>query len=77
VHESSIAHAASRYLTTREAAGLLRLSHRTLEKHRVIGGGPRFHKFGRRVLYALEDLESWANARSFEMTSDFDAATSR
>ena len=59
-----------RYLTNDEAAAYLRLSPRTLEKHRVIGGGPRFRKFGRRVLYAIEDLETWANGRACEMTSD-------
>ena len=58
------------YLTNDEAAAFLRLSPRTLEKQRVIGGGPRFRKFGRRVMYALADLEAWADARSFEMTSD-------
>ena len=31
-----------RYLTNDEAAEYLRLSPRTLEKQRVIGGGPRF-----------------------------------
>ena len=62
--------AQSRYLTTDEAAAFLRLSPRTLEKQRVIGGGPRFHKFGRRVMYALSDLEAWADARSFEATCD-------
>lgn len=61
---------AARYLTNDEAAAFLRLSPRTLEKQRVIGGGPRFRKFGRRVLYAIDDLEAWADARSFEMTSD-------
>jgi hypothetical protein len=60
----------ARYLTNTEAAEFLRLSPRTLEKQRVIGGGPRFRKFGRRVMYALSDLEAWADARSFEMTSD-------
>ena len=60
----------ARYLTNDEAAGFLRLSPRTLEKQRVIGGGPRFRKFGRRVMYAIEDLERWADARSFDMTSD-------
>lgn len=60
----------ARYLTNNEAASYLRLSPRTMEKQRVLGGGPRFRKFGRRVLYALEDLDAWANARSFEMTSD-------
>lgn len=62
--------AGSRYFTNSEAAEYLRLSPRTLEKLRVIGGGPRFRKFGRRVRYALGDLEAWAGARSFEMTSD-------
>ncbi len=60
----------SRYLTNDEAAAFLRLSPRTLEKQRVIGGGPRFRKFGRRVMYALSDLEAWADARSFEATCD-------
>jgi excisionase family DNA binding protein len=66
-----------RYLTNKEAAAFLRLSPRTLEKLRVEGGGPRFHKFGRRVLYAVDDLESWANARSFGMTCDVDLTTTR
>ncbi len=61
---------APRYLTNSEAAAFLRLSPRTLEKQRVIGGGPRFHKFGRRVMYALADLEAWTSARSFETTFD-------
>ncbi|HCL2614070.1 TPA: helix-turn-helix domain-containing protein, partial [Pseudomonas aeruginosa C40A] len=46
-----------RYLTNDEAAEYLRLSPRTLEKQRVIGGGPRFRKFGRRVMYAVADLD--------------------
>jgi hypothetical protein len=58
------------YLTNAEAAAWLRLSPRTLEKLRVIGGGPRFRKLRRRVVYALADLEVWSNSRAFEMTSD-------
>lgn len=64
------AYPAPRYLTNNEAAAFLRLSPRTLEKQRVIGGGPRFHKFGRRMMYALTDLEAWASERSFETTFD-------
>ena len=75
--QSQISPAAARYLTNDEAADFLRLSPRTLEKQRVIGGGPRFRKFGRRVVYAIDDLEAWANTRSFEMTSDPDYATVR
>nr|WP_321273472.1 DUF2274 domain-containing protein [Alcaligenes faecalis] len=58
------------YLTNDEAADYLRLSPRTLEKQRVIGGGPKFRKFGRRVMYAVADLDTWADARSFDATSD-------
>lgn len=61
---------ASRYLSNDEAADFLKLSPRTLEKQRVVGGGPKFRKFGRRVVYAIEDLETWANARSCDTTSD-------
>jgi hypothetical protein len=60
----------ARYLTNDEAAAHLRLSPRTLEKQRVQGGGPRFRKFGRRVMYALADLDVWADGNVFEMTSD-------
>lgn len=60
----------SRYLTNDEAAEYLRLSPRTLEKQRVIGGGPKFRKFGRRVMYAASDLDAWADQRSYEATSD-------
>ena len=63
-----------RYLTNDEAAEYLRLSPRTLEKQRVIGGGPRFRKFGRRVMYAVADLDAWAADRSFETTSDPESA---
>ena len=59
-----------RYLTNDEAADYLRLSPRTLEKQRVLGGGPKFRKFGRRVMYAVADLDAWATDRSFESTSD-------
>jgi hypothetical protein len=66
-----------RYLTNDEAAAYLRLSPRTLEKQRVIGGGPRFRKFGRRVMYAIADLDAWADARSFEATFDPEYAAHR
>ncbi len=58
------------FLTNDEAAAFLRLSPRTLEKQRVLGGGPRYRKFGARVVYAIEDLRRWADSRAFGMTSD-------
>jgi hypothetical protein len=59
-----------RYLTNKEAAEFLNLSPRTLNKQRVYGGGPLFHKFGRRVVYGIADLEAWASTRACERTSD-------
>ena len=58
------------FLTNDEAAAFLRLSPRTLEKQRVLGGGPRYRKFGTRVLYAVGDLRTWADGRAYGMTSD-------
>jgi hypothetical protein len=58
------------YLTNEEAAIFLKLSPRTLEKQRVRGDGPRFHKFGRRVVYAIVDLERWANERVCSSTAE-------
>ena len=63
-------HPTPRFLNNTQAAGYLNLSPRTLEKQRVIGGGPRFRKFGRRVLYALVDLDAWADGRRCTSTSD-------
>jgi hypothetical protein len=63
-----------RFLTTLEAATYLRISIRTLEKCRYLGGGPRFRKFGRIVRYTTADLDEWTKARSFEMTSDYEHA---
>jgi hypothetical protein len=60
----------SPFYSNEEAAAFLNLSPRTLEKLRVVGGGPRFRKFGRRVFYALGDLEEWAALRICDSTSD-------
>lgn len=59
-----------RYLRTPEAARFLGLSGRTLEKHRTYGTGPTYRKIGGRVVYALEDLQAWAERGSKTSTSD-------
>lgn len=46
-------------LTTTEVAERLRLSQATLANWRVKGEGPRFVKFGRRVLYPLAEIEAF------------------
>jgi predicted DNA-binding transcriptional regulator AlpA len=59
-----------RYLRTPEAARFLGLSGRTLEKHRTYGTGPRYRKIGGRVVYALDDLQSWVSTGAKQSTSD-------
>ena len=46
-----------RLLTQAEAAEILRLSQRTLERFRVSGLGPRFIKAGHSVRYREADLD--------------------
>ena len=58
------------YLRTPDAARLLCLSARTLEKHRCFGTGPAYHKLGGRVVYAVEDLQAWADRGHRRSTSD-------
>jgi excisionase family DNA binding protein len=58
-----------RLLTQSDAAKLLRLSERTLERLRLQGGGPLFVKAGRAVRYRESDLETWIAARVVSSTS--------
>jgi hypothetical protein len=57
-------------LTTMEAARLLSLSPRTLERLRLSGDGPRYCKLRRSVRYRQADLELWANQNSVASTSE-------
>ena len=59
-----------RLLRTNEAASWLGLSGRTLEKHRTYGTGPSYRKIGGRVVYALDDLQTWANRGARTSTTD-------
>jgi len=66
-----------RLLVTVEAARILRLSPRTLERLPVQGTGPRFRKAGpglrARVLYHPEDLRDWISKR-FASTSEYSSS---
>ena len=59
------------YVTTPEAAKLLHVSARTLERRRSRGDGPRFRKAGRRVLYRIDEIEAWLAGNSFGSTSEY------
>jgi predicted DNA-binding transcriptional regulator AlpA len=59
-----------RLLRTNEAAHWLGLSGRTLEKHRTFGTGPSYRKIGGRVVYALNDLQTWADRGARTSTTE-------
>ena len=57
-------------LTQDEAAELLKLSVRTVERLRTSGGGPKFLKIRNSVRYRLEDVQSWVTSRLVGSTSE-------
>ncbi|WP_395697802.1 helix-turn-helix transcriptional regulator [Methylocella sp.] len=49
-----------RFVDTETAARYLALSAHTLECYRSLGDGPAYHRFGKWVRYAVDDLDAWA-----------------
>lgn len=52
------------YLTTAEAAALLRCNEWTLRHYRQDGTGPPSVKLGAKVLYRRSDIDAWADAQA-------------
>jgi hypothetical protein len=59
------------YHSTRDAAARLSIGASTLKKLRINGGGPAFHRIGRRVVYSSDILDEWAKRATFESTSEY------
>ena len=57
-------------LTVKQAAAYIPCGVGTLNKLRVIGGGPRYTKPAGRVLYDTRDLDQWIEASARSSTSD-------
>ncbi len=57
-------------LTEQQAAALLHVSVKCLQGWRSRGGGPRYHKLGRCVRYAVPDLEAFVQDAVRRSTSD-------
>lgn len=61
-----------RILREREAARLLGVSHRTLQRWRYVGGGPSFVRCGQRAVgYRLGVLLAWIEGRTHRSTSQY------
>ncbi|QRI63611.1 helix-turn-helix domain-containing protein [Shinella sp. PSBB067] len=56
-------------LRTPQAAKYLNISASTLNKLRLVGGGPRYAKLGKSVVYDPADLDAWVEANRRTSTS--------
>ncbi|WAC49769.1 helix-turn-helix domain-containing protein [Asticcacaulis sp. SL142] len=70
VERAERARKGSPFLNTAQAAHYIGLSHRTLEKMRTHGTGPRFRKHGRYVRYHIKDLDDWSRGEGRISTSE-------
>lgn len=57
--EAAMAASRREYLPVEGAAAFLGLSKQQLDLWRMKGGGPAFHRVGRKVLYAVADLRGF------------------
>lgn len=60
----------SPFITTIEAARILKLSPRTLEKLRQRGEGPEYFKIGNRVFYTNQTVGVWSVSKVRKSTFD-------
>ena len=60
----------SKRLQVNEAAEYVGVNFRYLEKLRTAGGGPRFIKLPRKVLYDTADLDRWLEFKKQSLTAD-------
>jgi predicted DNA-binding transcriptional regulator AlpA len=62
-------------LSQKQAAQILGLSVRTLERHRLAGTGPRYARLGRLIRYRKCDLAEWVHDALRTSTSHFVVST--
>jgi excisionase family DNA binding protein len=62
-------------LTQDEAAELLKLSVRTMERLRTSGRGPKFMRLGNSIRYRIDHVEAWLASRLRGSTSEGLAAS--
>jgi predicted DNA-binding transcriptional regulator AlpA len=58
------------HLDAVEAAKYMRLSRRRMDRYREDGNGPRFRKFGAKVVYTIADLDAWSAERVHQATDE-------
>jgi hypothetical protein len=58
-----------KYGSEAEVEAITGLSRRTLQTHRLLGRGLPFYRFGRRVLYDLNEVENFIRSGGPHVTS--------
>lgn len=71
----SSAHIVERFRAS-DAATYVGIASSTLAKLRVFGGGPKYFKLGRRVVYDRTDLDVWLADHRCSNTSEYVALKS-
>lgn len=64
ISRANLARKGSPFLGTKQAGFYLGLSHKTLARLRVTGGGPMFRKLGTTVRYHIDDLKAWSRSET-------------
>lgn len=67
IHRSPVG--TSVFLTELQVADMVCQSPRTIQKWRLTGRGPCFHKFGQSVRYSLDDVNEWIAKRRVSRSS--------
>ena len=55
-----------------QLAELLQVSQQWLDALRTYGGGPKFMKLGRSIVYRRQDIQAWLETRTVETTAEAD-----
>ena len=63
-----------RFLRSKEASAYTGYAESSLRTYRVKGGGPKFIKHGRIVIYDVADLDAWIGTERRGSTSETGAA---
>lgn len=58
------------FVDENETARQLGVAVSTLQSWRVARKGPAFYRFGRRILYSVEETATWAKSRRVQSTSE-------
>lgn len=68
---SSVGNLHDSYLTIAQLAELLGCHPNTLARYRTDGGGPRFCRVGRKILYRKADVYLWLEECSYNSTAEY------